>query len=363
LHIQPASWLVAGNFVNSLWWDAEATAGKYIKFDFGASAAKVITEAKFYQGMTDAHGVWQWQGSNNDTDWTVIGANFTLGGVLTQTITTLGENATLYRYYRLWGVSGTTSNTSYIRQFEFKINSIAGMAGTDVNNTPAAPTAGNNGPICAGSTLDLTASTISGATYAWTGPNGFTSALQNPSITNATTAAAGTYSVTATVSGCTSPAGTIVATVNVCAGPSAMGDGAADGAQGEMASFVKAAGWVQDPTPYHPIDATYDTTRCPSSKTIILYGRMDPNGDGDLTDADFTGYYACALANGGSSGSTGFDSTGQTNVWYNIVWASTTGVAGHPGFSRDATLGVVARTWSADGLCGATDIGSYQTCP
>ena len=82
------------------------------------------------------------------------------------------------------------------------------------NPIPAAPTAGNNSPICAGANLNLTASDVTGGTYAWTGPNGFTSALQNPSIPNATTAASGTYSVTVTVSGCASVAGTTVATVN-----------------------------------------------------------------------------------------------------------------------------------------------------
>ena len=79
---------------------------------------------------------------------------------------------------------------------------------------PAPPTAGNNGPKCAGQTLQLTASTVAGATYVWTGPNGFSSALQNPSIASATTAASGTYTVTATVAGCTSVPATTAATVN-----------------------------------------------------------------------------------------------------------------------------------------------------
>jgi hypothetical protein len=79
--------------------------------------------------------------------------------------------------------------------------------------TPAAPTAGNDGPVCVGSTLNLTASTVTSATYAWTGPNGFSSSAQNPSIANATIAASGIYSVTATVGGCTSPAGSTTATV------------------------------------------------------------------------------------------------------------------------------------------------------
>ncbi len=97
------------------------------------------------------------------------------------------------------------------------VNGCTGSAGTvsvTVNPTPAAPTAGSNSPICAGSTLNLTASTISGATYSWTGPNSFSSSLQNPSIVNATLAASGVYSVTATVNGCTGPAGTVSVTVS-----------------------------------------------------------------------------------------------------------------------------------------------------
>lgn len=70
---------------------------------------------------------------------------------------------------------------------------------------PAAPTPGGNGPICAGSDLNLTATTVGGASaYTWSGPNSFTSSQQNPSITAATTAATGTYTVTATVNNCVS---------------------------------------------------------------------------------------------------------------------------------------------------------------
>jgi hypothetical protein len=104
--------------------------------------------------------------------------------------------------------------------------SLAGTTTATVNATPAAPTASNNGPICAGATLNLTASTVAGATYSWTGPNGFTSTLQNPSIANATTAATGTYSVRVTVSGCQSAAGTTTATVNATpAAPTASNNG------------------------------------------------------------------------------------------------------------------------------------------
>ncbi len=79
---------------------------------------------------------------------------------------------------------------------------------------PPAPTASYNSPMYAGMTLNLTASTNSGATYNWTGPNGFTSTNQNPSIVNASTNASGAYSVTATVAGLTSAPGTAAVTVN-----------------------------------------------------------------------------------------------------------------------------------------------------
>lgn len=84
-----------------------------------------------------------------------------------------------------------------------------------VSATPATPTAGNSGPICAGGMLTLSASTVSNASYTWTGPNGFISSIQNPTVsTSATAVMAGTYSVTATVNGCTSSAGTTTVTLN-----------------------------------------------------------------------------------------------------------------------------------------------------
>jgi len=87
-------------------------------------------------------------------------------------------------------------------------------ASVTLPSPPPAPVASYNSPMYAGMTLYLSASTIAGATYSWTGPNGFTSASQNPSIIKADQSAAGMYSVTATVGGLTSSPGTVTVTIN-----------------------------------------------------------------------------------------------------------------------------------------------------
>ena len=68
-------------------------------------------------------------------------------------------------------------------------------------------TASSNSPVCEGGTISLTGGPGTGVTYSWTGPNGFTSALQSPTVsTNATLAMAGAYNLTVTNSttGCVS---------------------------------------------------------------------------------------------------------------------------------------------------------------
>ncbi|MEO8055276.1 MAG: hypothetical protein ABI768_08985 [Acidobacteriota bacterium] len=79
---------------------------------------------------------------------------------------------------------------------------------------PNPPSPTNDGPVCEGDAIHLFVGSVSGATYSWTGPNGFTSALQSPTIPSATAANAGTYSVTVSMSGSTSAPGATVVVVN-----------------------------------------------------------------------------------------------------------------------------------------------------
>lgn len=85
-------------------------------------------------------------------------------------------------------------------------NNCNGIAGP-----PAAPTASNNGPVCAGSPIQLKA--VGGANFHWTGPSGFDTLSAEPTIPNATTVHGGTYSVTAEVESCVSPAATTTVSV------------------------------------------------------------------------------------------------------------------------------------------------------
>ncbi|MCC6690404.1 MAG: gliding motility-associated C-terminal domain-containing protein [Bacteroidia bacterium] len=95
--------------------------------------------------------------------------------------------------YTVTVTSGTCSATSTVA--------------VSVTPLPVAVAGGNN-PVCEGSTLNLTSS--GGTTYSWTGPNGFTSNVQNPILSAATPAAAGVYTVTVTESGCSATSTTSI---------------------------------------------------------------------------------------------------------------------------------------------------------
>ena len=57
-------------------------------------------------------------------------------------------------------------------------------------------TAANSGPACPGGSVRLQATGPAGASYAWQGPNGYTSTEQNPTLPGASLATAGAYTVT-----------------------------------------------------------------------------------------------------------------------------------------------------------------------
>jgi hypothetical protein len=71
----------------------------------------------------------------------------------------------------------------------------------DIRALPV-PAAGSNTPVCQGNVLFLSAASFSGATYLWQGPNGYTSTVQNPAVSNVGLNSNGSYTVFVSVPGC-----------------------------------------------------------------------------------------------------------------------------------------------------------------
>ncbi len=110
--------------------------------------------------------------------------------------------------------AGNTNIGDYI--VSATINGCKGKDTTtlSIKPNPVTPAVASNTPVCIGNALNLTASSTPGSTYSWTGPNSFTSSLQNPSISNVTANHAGTYNVTAVLNGCSSTAATTTVVIN-----------------------------------------------------------------------------------------------------------------------------------------------------
>ena len=95
--------------------------------------------------------------------------------------------------------------------------SATASTGTITVNPSLSVTSGSNTPVCAGGTINLTSSTLSGTapySYSWSGPNTFSSGFQNPSINGAAAVNQGTYNITITDSKGCSGTGSTNVTVN-----------------------------------------------------------------------------------------------------------------------------------------------------
>ncbi|MFN5635188.1 MAG: CUB domain-containing protein, partial [Flavobacteriia bacterium] len=204
------------------------------------------------------------------------------------TLTATGANT--YTWTPATGLSATTGATvtaSPTTTTTYTVTGVGSCGTTSANATvtvnAASATATNTGPYCIGSTIQLNGTGPAGATYAWTGPNGFTSAVQNPSLP-ATAAAAGTYTLTTTLGGCTATASTTVAvnpvaTANanidqtICAGGSVNLAGTVGGSA-TSGSWSAASGTFSNPT---SLTSTYTPTITSGTITLTLTSN-DPTG-------------------------------------------------------------------------------------
>ena len=75
--------------------------------------------------------------------------------------------------------------------------SAATVVSVNLYVTPSVSIAASANPVCAGTSISLGVN--GGTTWAWSGPNGYTSASQNPTIQSSTTQQSGVYTVSVNV--------------------------------------------------------------------------------------------------------------------------------------------------------------------
>jgi gliding motility-associated-like protein len=117
---------------------------------------------------------------------------------------TLGDTAGQISYegngiFYISGSTNSLNNISSSNAFQINLNGAFDSFLVKFKDCISSTTATSNSPICVGKTLELKAS--GGTNYSWTGPNGFTSTLQNPTILNATVLNNGQYSCSITGTG------------------------------------------------------------------------------------------------------------------------------------------------------------------
>ncbi|MGZ3919002.1 MAG: hypothetical protein ACXVPB_09075, partial [Bacteroidia bacterium] len=100
-------------------------------------------------------------------------------------------------------INNVTTAASGLYTLIVTVGTCTAPATTSVTINPKpVPVAANNGPVCSGNTLNLSGN--GGTGYAWSGPNIFSSAQQNPVISPVSSANAGVYTLTVTNTfGCT----------------------------------------------------------------------------------------------------------------------------------------------------------------
>ncbi|MBA2612661.1 MAG: gliding motility-associated C-terminal domain-containing protein [Bacteroidetes bacterium] len=102
-------------------------------------------------------------------------------------------------------ITNAQSNASGL--YQLQVSNAAGCNGNTtinitVNSNPALNAFATSTTVCSGNSINLNAS--GGNTYLWSGPNGFNSLQQNPTIVNSSTLSSGVYSITSTntITGC-----------------------------------------------------------------------------------------------------------------------------------------------------------------
>ncbi|QGK73460.1 S-layer family protein [Flavobacterium sp. SLB02] len=227
--------------------------------------------------------------SYNDGNWHMVtatlgggGMKLYVDGVLSASDLTITTAETTTGYWRLgYSDISTWPNESSSHFFQGTLDDMLiyhrELSASEVSvlyNSPDG--AGSNSPVCAGATLNLAASTTAGASYLWTGPNGFTSVLQNPSLTYSA-ANAGVYTVQVTLPGCAVTTTAYTNVVSTTASGQWTGNVSTD--------WANAANWCSGtlPTPTTDVVITAGATRMPNISTSVNSRSLTINNGASLT--------------------------------------------------------------------------------
>ncbi|MFI5160143.1 MAG: DUF2341 domain-containing protein [Sphingobacteriales bacterium] len=229
------------NFSISVWFNTTNAGGKLVGYGSSKTGSSSMYDRQIYMSNSGQiyYGIYpnavktiNTTASYDDGNWhnavittsTTSGSSLYVDGVLQASDATMttcqsyGANG----YWRVGydNLSGWTNEPSDY-YFDGSLDDIAIYKSSLTASQVYSLYGAGSSPVCVGDPLTLQVNTVAGATYSWSGPNGYTSTSQNPTVSNSATAAmAGTYTctVTTTATGCTS---TITATAVVNPLPSA----------------------------------------------------------------------------------------------------------------------------------------------
>ena len=132
-----------------------------------------------------------------------------------------------------WKIDGVTQTSSITNEIDITWNT-AGIYMLEVQEQTAAGCLGQlmsgmvfvinapivvancNSPVCEGTSINLTVENVASGTYKWTGPNGYSSTLQNSIIDIASWGDGGIYSLSVFANGCISEPVNFSVIVNDC---------------------------------------------------------------------------------------------------------------------------------------------------
>lgn len=142
-----------------------------------------------------------------------------------------------------------------------------------VNAVPSASAATSTSVICSGNNVVLAGSSNIGTTYQWTGPNGFTASVQNPTVAAASVFASGVYTLNTVASACTSTASTVSVTVNATPNAITVTPTNASICLGDSTLFTATGGKIPAVFNFTPQTNQNTTTTYPAPYSVYYGGQ------------------------------------------------------------------------------------------